>query len=772
MNNSSSHENLFRGFSSDDMVQSSNNLNEPLVGEEGLTGDEEKEESTIYLRGITMRFSEDSVEKAFQDWRSKRFENFSYIFYLIVALVELVQAISSLLLATNGNRFDLSTQKYYAGESQVCGKLFYSKDCVELYHHEEITTYRTVAIIHGVATLVLLGTFLVLLNRSRFEHVQLLLRRRSFRYLAAIGWASYVSLQTVYIVDTRWSRVTLLIVGVRVSLYVVDAVLLAGHRWPLKLLVSFVAIVVFCVRFVQLVSGEFEHSDASSYGVLVTKVYGCIAFTVFVCMLLFFVWQLELETRELFVLHLGLISDSNRYKQAQNPLSSANISTWLHSDSRFGAKKIRRPTMLLATRSAEPMSIPVTESTLGMAISYDGSMTQGGRSPAEAKESHLPWFFGSSTSQTSPQIRSRKDAPPGLPQNDKNSSSKDDQTRAFEKVVGDWAIPFKFITDLDRIAAGSSGQVFRGRYLSATVALKQIFTTMLDDDLDAKNLEEFANEVTTLSRLGNHPNIVQFLGLTKELSIENPRLFFVTAWCPFSLEQLLERGNVTFGKPKAPPPFPPKPGHLNRKVSETIDARTQEEALAVRLRLTDDVIVRMLRQIASGMTHLHENKVLHRDLKPGNVLLTKSFDAQICDFGNAYKWSTGSRISRRTAKQGTPAFLPPEVLRESGALESFEDGCAVDIWSFGVLCVSMYTRNRPFRHDNTWTKDFGFEFRRAVSARTIRPNLPGSAPKDMKKLLEHVLHFDVKKRKSFYKLLKALTYIERSMLSSTKKSKR
>ena len=55
--------------------------------------------------------------------------------------------------------------------------------------------------------------------------------------------------------------------------------------------------------------------------------------------------------------------------------------------------------------------------------------------------------------------------------------------------MGDWAIPFKFITDLDRIAAGSSGQVFRGRYLSATVALKQIFTTMLDDDLDAKNLE-------------------------------------------------------------------------------------------------------------------------------------------------------------------------------------------------------------------------------------------------------------------------------------------
>ena len=641
MRNSSSHENLFRGFSSDDMVASNNNLTEPLVEEDGVVEDDEKESSTIYLRGITMRFSEDSVEKAFQDWRIKRFENFSYIFYLIVALVEMVQAISSLLLATSGNKFDLSTHKYYEGHSEHCGELTYSKVCVEKYHDDEVRTYRNVAIIHGFATVVLFVTFLILLNRGRFERVQLLLRKRSFRYLAAIGWASYVSLQTVYIVDTRWSRVTLLIVGVRVSLYVVDAVLLAGHRWPLKLLVSFVAIVVFCVRFVQLVSAEFEHSDASTYGVLMTKIYGCVCFAVFVCMLLFFVWQLELETRELFVLHLGLISDSNRYKQAQNPLSSANISTWLHSDSRYGAKKTRRPTLLLASRNAaEPMSIPVTESTLGMAISYDASMAQGARSPVEAKESAMAWFFGSSTSQTSPQIKIRKDAPPGIPQSErKNSSSgKDDRTRAFEKVVGDWAIPFKFITDLDRIAAGSSGQVFRGRYLSATVALKQIFTTMLDEDLDAKNLEEFANEVTTLSRLGNHPNIVQFLGLTKESSIDNPRLFFVTAWCPFSLEQLLERGNVTFGKPKAPPPrTPPKPGHLNRKASTTVRARNEEEEdFTLRLRLTNDVIVRMLRQIASGMTHLHENKVLHRDLKPGNVLLTKSFDAQICDFGNAY----------------------------------------------------------------------------------------------------------------------------------------
>ena len=112
-------------------------------------------------------------------------------------------------------------------------------------------------------------------------------------------------------------------------------------------------------------------------------------------------------------------------------------------------------------------------------------------------------------------------------------------------------------------------------------------------------------------------------------------------------------------------------------------------------------------------------------------------------------------------------------MRESGSLETFEDGCAVDIWSFGVLCVSMYTRNRPFRHDNTWTKDFGCEFRRVVAAKKIRPNLPKSAPKDMKRMLEHVLHFDVKKRKSFYKLLRALTYIERSVLlkSSARKER-
>lgn len=733
-----------------------------------------------------MTFSDESVEKAYQSWRIRRFEKFSHIFYLIVAVLETVQCISGAVLASNTHNIDLSTKKFY--RSHGCGVFTYNSTCMHDFEKNESAAYRVIAIIHGTAAVVLFLTVGVLINRTRMTRIQILLRRRLFRWMAAIGWAGYIVLQILYAVSDRWSRVTMLVVGIRISLYVVAAMLLAGHRWPAKIFVSLVAVCAFCVKYLLLIEKEFDGSDASTVGIVSTKVYGCLAFAFFVFMLLFYAWQLEIETRELYVLHLGLRHDMTVARQRENPLSSQNISTWLHGDDRARGRKIdRRPTLLLAkgskdgAESSKSISIPTTQT------GPDDSGSQ------------LQWYFyGSQDKVLSTSLTKRKQvrSPPGLsPTHKKNvGSSRDDgdqdgtdsvrerrgttleniakRHETIELAVQQWAIDFKYITDMQNapVSAGSAGQVFRATYLSAPVALKQVFTTMMDQDLDEKNLEEFANEVTTLSRLGGHPNIVHFLGLTKcpiESSVDMmPRLYFVTRWCPTTLEKLLERGSSPSSSPRRPPPFPPKPSHLRRVASTTLASHnSKSSSAAMRVRISAYAAVRMARQVAAGMSHLHLNKVLHRDLKPANILVTEAGDIQICDFGAAYKWSNvDARISKRRAMAGTVAFSPPELLSDSGvSLERFEDGCAVDIWSFGVLLVAIFTSNRPFAHDGTWTGGFSFDFCRAVASKGLRPHMPSNSPNDLKRLLEHCLCADPKQRKPFYKILKALRYVEESV---------
>eukprot|EP00940_MAST-03C_sp_MAST-3C-sp2_P002734 g2734.t1 len=349
-------------------------------------------------------------------------------------------------------------------------------------------------------------------------------------------------------------------------------------------------------------------TDASSEGVLMTKVYGCLTFATFLAMLLFYAWQLEIETRELFVLHLGLRQDASRLKRFENPLSSSNISSWLNSGN-AKRHKPRRQTLVATTSSnasggryiPPPMSLPTTKSALILAAginrddleSKDDETERGNASVAcagrcnrnaastrdridddedddgiditsESPKIRLPWFFYGSHERVSAfqeqQSLLRKgkkkkkkkdfdvenqdvvdeDDDDDDEQGKKKRISDDDAMTlakchdTIQAAVSQWVIPFEFIDHTDRrpIGAGSAGMVYRADYMGAPVALKQVFTTMMDDDLNEKNLREFANEVTALSRLGNHPFVVQFLGISKCPMRSSkdlmPRLYFVT----------------------------------------------------------------------------------------------------------------------------------------------------------------------------------------------------------------------------------------------------
>eukprot|EP00900_Chrysochromulina_parva_P001831 jgi/Chrpa1/11649/Chrysochromulina_OHIO_Genome00022802-RA len=95
--------------------------------------------------------------------------------------------------------------------------------------------------------------------------------------------------------------------------------------------------------------------------------------------------------------------------------------------------------------------------------------------------------------------------------------------------------------------------------------------------------------------------------------------------------------------------------------------------------------------VAKGLAYLHFNNVLHRDLKPGNVLLSDSWVAKVADFGSSANGKTSATASADEALHGTPPYMAPEVARAES-----NQTAALDVWSFGCLLVHMGTLRPPY----------------------------------------------------------------------------
>lgn len=86
---------------------------------------------------------------------------------------------------------------------------------------------------------------------------------------------------------------------------------------------------------------------------------------------------------------------------------------------------------------------------------------------------------------------------------------------------------------------------------------------------------------------------------------------------------------------------------------------------------------------------MHQNRIMHRDLKLGNLFLTDKMEVKVGDFGLATKIEFAGEKKRTVC--GTPNYIAPEVI-DNKAGHSFE----VDIWSFGVIMYAMLFGRPPF----------------------------------------------------------------------------
>ena len=198
------------------------------------------------------------------------------------------------------------------------------------------------------------------------------------------------------------------------------------------------------------------------------------------------------------------------------------------------------------------------------------------------------------------------------------------------------------------VGRGGMARVYlaRDRLLERTVAVKVLSDL---DAHDATAIERFRREAQAAARL-NHPDIVA-----------------VYDWG--------EEDDTAF------------------IVMEYVDGETLREVINHYGRLTEMEAARVAADIADALAFAHRNGVVHRDVKPGNVLITPDGQVKVTDFGIA-RADSSDALTKTGAVMGTATYFSPEQAQGHGL-----DGRS-DVYSLGVVLYEMVTGDAPFTADS------------------------------------------------------------------------
>ncbi|KAI5668851.1 hypothetical protein M9H77_18704 [Catharanthus roseus] len=273
-----------------------------------------------------------------------------------------------------------------------------------------------------------------------------------------------------------------------------------------------------------------------------------------------------------------------------------------------------------------------------------------------------------------------------------------------------WEVDSKLLRFEHKIATGSNGDLYKGTYHSQDVAIK----VLKAEHLNANMQREFAQEVYILRRV-RHKNVVQFIGACTR----PPLLCIVTEY--------MSGGSVY--------------DFLHKKKGV--------------LKLPS--VLKVAIDVARGMSYLHQNNIIHRDLKAANLLMDENEVVKVADFGVA-RVQVQSGVM--TAETGTYRWMAPEVIEHKPYNHK------ADVFSFGIVLWELLTGKLPYDHLTPLQAAVG------VVQKGLRPTVPRHTHPLVVELLERCWQQEPSSRPEFTEIIEILQHIAKRVVQEERASKR
>ncbi|XP_048229674.1 serine/threonine-protein kinase STY17 isoform X1 [Ricinus communis] len=264
-----------------------------------------------------------------------------------------------------------------------------------------------------------------------------------------------------------------------------------------------------------------------------------------------------------------------------------------------------------------------------------------------------------------------------------------------------WEIDSNQLKFENKVASGSYGDLYKGTYCSQDVAIK----VLKPERVSAEMLREFSQEVYIMRKI-RHKNVVQFIGACTR----PPNLCIVTEFMARgSIYDFLHKQKGVFKLPS---------------------------------------LIKVATDVSRGMNYLHQNNIIHRDLKTANLLMDENEVVKVADFGVA-RVQTHSGVM--TAETGTYRWMAPEVIEHKPYDHK------ADVFSFAIVLWELLTGELPYAYLTPLQAAVG------VVQKGLRPTIPKHTHPKLAELLERCWRQDPAQRPNFSEIIDILHQIAKEV---------